>query len=86
MHKTSLVNYISRLFLTITTFAFLFANNSYARFATLQNADTSYDFYNRDISINENGTYEETVEFQITLLREQARSMAAKCSLPASIK
>ena len=82
MNKTSLANYISRLFLIITTFVFLFINNSYARFATLQDADTSYDFYNKDISINEDGTYEETVEFQITLLREQARSMAAKFSLP----
>ncbi len=82
MHKTSLANYISHLSLIITTFVFLFANNSYARFATLQDADTSYDFYNRDISVNADGTSEETVEFQITLLREQARSIAAKFALP----
>jgi len=82
MNKFSLANYIGRSFLIVTTFVFLFANNSYARFATLQDADASYDFYNRDISINADGTYEETVEFQITLLREQARSIAAKFSLP----
>lgn len=52
MHKT----YIIRPFFVVMTFVFLFINNIYARFANLQDADISYDFYNRNISINEDCT------------------------------
>lgn len=69
-------------YLTALMFVFSFTSNSYARFAKLEDADIKYDFYNRDISINADGTHEETIEFQITLLREQARGMAAKFPIP----
>ena len=59
-------------------FTLLFVNNSYARFQTLQEADIKYDFYNRDLVIHKDGTHESIVEYQITLLREQARGFAAK--------
>jgi hypothetical protein len=60
----------------------LLATNVYARYETVDDANLAYDFYNSDIKINEDGTYEQTTEVQITLLRESARNLATKFPIP----
>jgi hypothetical protein len=65
--------------LTCLIFVLLFTTtNSYARLQTLEDANLTYDFYNVDILINEDGTSETITELEITLLRENARNLAAK--------
>jgi len=54
---------------------------SYARFCTLEDASVKYDFYNRDVTINKDGSSEDIVEFQIELLKEQAIELANKYTI-----
>jgi predicted transglutaminase-like cysteine proteinase len=65
-------------FLSVFFIVLLFTSNAYARFQTIDDATLVYDLYNTDIKIHKDGTYERTVEMQITLLRENARSLATK--------
>ena len=54
---------------------------SYAKFCTLEDASIKYDFYSRDVIINKDGSHEDTVEFQIELLKDQAKALAAKYTI-----
>lgn len=65
-------------FLSVFFVALLFTGNTYARLQTIDDASLVYDQYNVDIKVHKDGTYEQTIEMQITLLREGARSLATK--------
>lgn len=65
-------------FLAVFFITLIFTGNTYARFQTIDDASLVYDQYNVDIKVHKDGTYEQTIEMQITLLRENARSLATK--------
>ncbi len=53
---------------------FLGLNRSEARFATIDDISFKYDYYNITANVNPDGSLEQTVEWQATILKEQARS------------
>ena len=55
-------------------------NSVSARFAQKEDCAIEYDFYNRDIEINKDGTSTEVVELQYTLLNESGRDHAGTYS------
>lgn len=65
------------IFGLLTCFCFI-PYTSYAKFCTLEDAAVKYDFYNRDVIINKDGSSEDIVEFQIELLKDQAKALASK--------
>lgn len=52
-------------------------NRSEARFATIDDISFKYDYYNITANVNPDGSLEQTVEWQATILKEQARSTFA---------
>lgn len=53
----------------------------YAKFCTLEDVSIKYDFYNRDVTINKDGSSEDTVELQMELLKDQAKTLASKYTI-----
>lgn len=55
--------------------------STYARWATPADADYEVEFYNKDVNIKKDGTYEETIEEQVAILKEGGREDAANFSM-----
>ncbi len=72
---------LKKLFLLVAVIL-LPTTQTYARFQTLEDISFSYDFFNNEIKVKKDGTSEEIVEMQLNILKEGAREMAAKFSIP----
>jgi hypothetical protein len=62
-----------QIVLRVLILSFLVINSTSARFATKEDAYVEYEVFNRDVTVNADGTYEEVVEQQIALLNERGR-------------
>lgn len=62
-----------KILFKIFILSFLVIHSVFARFATKDDCDIEYEFYNRDIDIKIDGLYEEVIEQQIKLLNERGR-------------
>ena len=61
------------LSVTIITIFLLSPPFAHARWANYDDAEIEYEFCNRNLNIELDGTYTETIEFQIKILKESAR-------------
>ena len=58
-----------------------FANTTYGRWASYEDAALEVEFCNTNLSVNKDGTYEYIVERQEKILKEQARNYAVSYRL-----
>lgn len=68
----------THLFAICLTIILISPSLSYARWATHDDAPFETDFVNASRKVNKDGTYEEVVELQRTVLKESGRAEAAK--------
>lgn len=75
--KNKIMSCYIKKFVILFVLSFL-ANNVYARFQNIDDAAVVYDFFNTNIIVKKDGTYESVCDFEVTIMKERGREIFSK--------